>query len=150
MLRAQFLARGSEVGVLGDPPEASLPGEIRPSREFYDYEDKYVTDGAELLVPAPLSASETAEVQRLAVGAFEAVRAEAMARVDFFYEEGGRGFVVNEVNTIPGFTPISMYPKVWAASGVSYAELVDRLVELALQRHARRALRVGRRRELEP
>ena len=141
--------REIEVGVLGErPPQASVPGEIRPSREFYDYEDKYLVDGAELLVPAPLSAAETAEVQGLALAAFAAVRAEAMARVDFFYEEGGRGFLVNEVNTIPGFTPISMYPKVWEASGVSYAELVDRLVELALDRHARRSDRIGRRREL--
>jgi len=141
--------REIEVGVLGDPPEASVPGEIRPSREFYDYDDKYLTEGAELLVPAPLSAEARAEVRGLAVAAFQAVRAEAMARVDFFYEEGGRGFLVNEVNTIPGFTPISMYPKLWEASGVPYAELVDRLVKLALERHARRESRVGRRRELE-
>src|SRR5207245_1123891 len=98
--------RGREIecGVLGDhPPRASVPGEIVPGREFYDYEDKYLDDGAQLLVPAPLSAQETAEVQGLALAAFAAVRAEAMARVDFFYEEGGRGFLVNEVNTIPGF-----------------------------------------------
>jgi D-alanine-D-alanine ligase len=142
--------REIEVGVLGDqPPQASLPGEIRPSRDFYDYEDKYLEEGAALLVPAPLTAAETADVQALALAAFAAVRAEAMARVDFFYEEGGRGFLVNEVNTIPGFTPISMYPKVWEASGVSYAELVDRLVQLALDRHARRSARIGRRRQLE-
>jgi len=138
--------REIECGVLGDPPEASLPGEIRPSREFYDYEDKYLVDGAALLVPALLSAAEVAEVQRLALAAFGAVRAEAMARVDFFYEEGGRGFLLNEVNTIPGFTPISMYPKMWEASGVPYAELIDRLVQLAVDRHARRSNRVGRRR----
>src|SRR5207245_6180973 len=99
--------REIEVGVLGDPPEASLPGEIRPSREFYDYEDKYVTDGAELLVPAPLSAAETAEVQRLALGAFHAVRAEAMARVEFFYDDGGGRFVVSELDTIRVFSTIS-------------------------------------------
>ena len=142
--------REIECGVLGDPPEASLPGEIRPSREFYDYEDKYLVDGAALLVPAPLSAAEISEVQRLALSAFAAVRAEAIARVDFFYEEGGRGFLLNEVNTIPGFTPISMYPKMWEASGVPYAELIDRLVELAVARHARRSNRIGRRRELDP
>ena len=142
--------REVECGVLGDnPPEASVPGEIRPSREFYDYEDKYLVEGAALLVPAPISDEATAEVRRLAVAAFRAVRAEAMARVDFFYEEGDRGFLVNEVNTIPGFTPISMYPKLWEASGVTYPELIDRLVRLALERHARRASRVGRRRELE-
>src|SRR4051812_33145295 len=138
--------REIECGVLGDPPEASVPGEIRPSREFYDYEDKYLVDGAELLVPAPLSGDQTQEGQRLAVAAFAAVEAEAMARVDFFYEEGGRGFLLNEVNTIPGFTPISMYPKMWEASDVPYAELIDRLVQLAVDRHARRSNRVGRRR----
>jgi D-alanine-D-alanine ligase len=139
--------RGREIecGVLGDnPPEPSVPGEIRPSREFYDYEDKYVGSGAELLVPAPLPHAAAAEVQRLAVLAFGAVRAEGMARVDFFYEEDGRGLLVNEVNTIPGFTPISMYPRMWQASGVPYPELVDRLVDLALERHARRAGRIGR------
>jgi|SRR5581483_6884340 len=141
--------REIECGVLGDPPEASVPGEIRPSREFYDYDDKYLVDGAALLVPAPLSAEEVATVQRLAVAAFVAVEAEAMARVDFFYEEGGRGFLLNEVNTIPGFTPISMYPKMWEASGVPYAELIDRLVQLAVDRHARRSSRIGRRRELD-
>jgi D-alanine-D-alanine ligase len=139
--------REIECGVLGDPPEPSLPGEIRPSREFYDYEDKYLVDGAELLVPAPLSPDEADQVRRLALDAFAAVRAEAMARVDFFFEEGGRGFLLNEVNTIPGFTPISMYPKMWEASGVPYAELIDRLVQLAVDRHARRSSRIGRRRE---
>jgi D-alanine-D-alanine ligase len=142
--------REIEVAVLGDhPARASVPGEIRPSREFYDYEDKYLGEGAEVLVPAPLSDAEVAEVQGLALAAFAAVRAEAMARVDFFYEEGGRGFLLNEVNTIPGFTPISVYPKAWAASGVPYAELLDRLVQLALDRHARRSAHIGRRRELE-
>jgi D-alanine-D-alanine ligase len=143
-----IVGREIECGVLGEPPEASLPGEIRPSREFYDYEDKYLVDGAALLVPAPLSASETATVQRMALAAFAAVEAEAMARVDFFYEEGGRGFLLNEVNTIPGFTPISMYPKMWEASGVPYAELIDRLIQLAVDRHARRSSRIGRRRGL--
>ena len=137
--------REIECGVLGDnPPEASVPGEVRPSREFYDYEDKYVDGKAELLVPAPLPHAAAADVQRLAVLAFAAVRAEGMARVDFFYEEDGRGLLVNEVNTIPGFTPISMYPRMWQASGVPYPELVDRLVTLAVERHARRAGRVGR------
>ncbi|MBV8385555.1 MAG: D-alanine--D-alanine ligase [Acidimicrobiia bacterium] len=145
-----IVGREIEVGVLGDPPEASVPGEIRPSRDFYDYEDKYLVDGAELLVPAPLSTDETATVRGLGISAFSAVRAEAMARVDFFYEEGGRGFLLNEVNTIPGFTPISMYPKVWEASGVPYAELIDRLVQLAVDRHGRRSSRIGRRRELGP
>jgi len=140
--------REIEVGVLGEPPEASVASEVRPGREFYDYEDKYLGDSAELLVPAPLSDEESAEVRRLALAAFVAVEAEAMARVDFFYEEGGRGFLLNEVNTIPGFTPISQYPKMWAATGVPYAELIDRLVRLAIDRHARRSSRIGRRREL--
>jgi D-alanine-D-alanine ligase len=137
--------REIECGVLGDlEPEASVPGEVRPSREFYDYEDKYVDGKAELLVPAPLAEEVVAEVQRLSLAAFRAVRAEGMARVDFFYEEGGRGLLINEVNTIPGFTPISMYPRMWEASGVPYPALVDRLVQLALERHARRQGRLGR------
>ena len=144
LVEEAITGREIECGVLGEPPEASLPGEIRPSREFYDYDDKYLVDGAELLVPAPLSARETADVQDLALAAFAAVEAEAMARVDFFYEDGGRGFLLNEVNTIPGFTPISMYPKMWEASGVPYAELIDRLVDLAVARHARRSNRIGR------
>lgn len=139
--------REIECGVLGDlEPEASLPGEVVPSREFYDYEDKYVDGAAELLVPAPLPPEVTEEVRRLAVATFRAVRAEGMARVDFFYEADGRGLLVNEVNTIPGFTPISMYPRMWEASGVPYPALLDRLVQLALDRQARRAGRVGRER----
>jgi len=140
-----IVGREIECGVLGDrAPDASLPGEVRPSRDFYDYEDKYEAGAAELLVPAPLSDAQTDEVRRLAVAAFQAVRAQGMARVDFFFEEGGRGWLVNEVNTIPGFTPISMYPRMWEASGVPYATLLDRLVDLALDRHARRAGRIGR------
>jgi len=140
-----IVGREIECGVLGDrPPLASVPGEVRPSREFYDYEDKYVDGLAQLLVPAPLPDSVAGEVRAQAVAAFAAVRAEAMARVDFFWEEGGRGLIVNEVNTIPGFTPISMYPRMWEASGVAYSDLVDRLVALALERHTRQAGRVGR------
>jgi D-alanine-D-alanine ligase len=139
--------REIEVAVLGDaPPEASKPGEIIPSAEFYTYADKYEDGAADLLVPAPLDDVRTAEVRALAVRAFDAVRGEAMARVDFFFEEHGRGFLVNEVNTIPGFTPISMYPRLWEATGVPYPELLDRLIDLALARHARRAARAGRQR----
>jgi D-alanine-D-alanine ligase len=131
--------REIEVGVLGnEAPRASVPGEIVPGHEFYDYEDKYLEDGAQLLVPAPLPAEVAAEVRALAITVFSALRCEGMARVDFFYEEGGRGFLCNEVNTIPGFTPISMYPKLWEASGLAYSELIDELVRLALARHARR------------
>lgn len=145
IIEEAIVGREIECGVLGDlAPEASVPGEVRPSRDFYDYEDKYEAGAAGLLVPAPLTDEQTADVQRLAVAAFRAVRAEGMARVDFFLEEGGRGLLVNEVNTIPGFTPISMYPRMWEASGVPYAELLDRLVQYAIDRHDRRAGRVGR------
>ena len=136
-------AREIEVAVLGnDEPEASLPGEIVPGAEFYDYADKY-QDGAELLVPAPLDADEVAACRRLAIAAYQALRVDGLARVDFFYEDGregrgGRGWLVSELNTMPGFTPISMYPKLWAESGLPYPQLIDRLVELALERHARR------------
>jgi D-alanine-D-alanine ligase len=137
--------REIECAVLGNlHPRASVPGEIRPKAEFYDYDEKYVNDTADLLVPAPLTPTEVDTVQRLAVAAFKALRCEGMARVDFFYEECGRGFLVNELNTIPGFTPISMYPKMWQASGLSYQQLVDELVQLALERHRRRRRRTDR------
>jgi D-alanine-D-alanine ligase len=140
--------REIEVAVLGDdPPETSVPGEIVPGAEFYDYADKYEDGAAELLIPSPLDAARTTEVRDLAARAFEACRLEAMARVDCFYDET-HGFLVNEVNTIPGFTPISMYPRLWEASGVSYARLLDRLVELAFARHARRTARAGRQRDV--
>ena len=131
--------REIEVAVLGGlDPQASPPGEIVPGAEFYDYEDKYITDGAQLLVPAPLSTADADEVRRLALDVFRALRCDGLAHVDFFFEEGGRGFLCNEANTMPGFTPISMFPKLWQAAGVSYAELIDRLIDLALERHARR------------
>ena len=137
--------REIEVAVLGnESPRASVPGEIVPSHEFYDYEDKYIGDGAQLLVPAPLSAAEVAEVQQLAIKIYRALRSDGMARVDFFYEKGKRGFLCNEINTIPGFTPISMYPKLWQASGVTYAELLDELIALALARHAKRRNKTSR------
>lgn len=137
--------REIEVSVLGNlDPRASVPGEIVPSREFYDYEDKYVLDGATLRVPAPLPADEAESVRDLAIRAYRALRCEGMARVDFLYEEDGRGFLCNEINTIPGFTPISMYPKLWQASGISYGELIDELVALALESHARRPRTTGR------
>jgi D-alanine-D-alanine ligase len=138
--------REIEVGILGDDPAvASLPGEVVPAADFYDYADKYEDGKAELRAPAPLSAEQTAEVQQLAVRAFEACRGEAMARVDFFLRDDGV-FVVNEVNTIPGFTPISMYPRLWEVSGVPYAELLDRLIDLAIARAQRRVGRRGRQR----
>ena len=131
--------REIEVAVLGGiAPMASGPGEIIPGDEFYSYEDKYVTDGAQLLIPAPLSSSDTDRVRSLAVDVFKVLRCDGLARVDFFFEEGGRGFLCNEANTMPGFTPISMFPKLWQAAGVSYPELIDRLVELAIGRRSRR------------
>ena len=139
------VGREIEVAVLGGiDPAASVAGEIVPGNEFYDYEDKYVTDGANLLVPAPLTPTQSDEVRALAVRIFGILRGDGLARVDFFFEEDGRGFLCNEINTMPGFTPISMYPKLWQASGVPYPELIDRLVDLARQRHARRRRNTSR------
>ena len=129
--------RELECSVLGNAaPRASVPGEIRPGADFYSYEAKYLDDTAELLVPAPLTGEQTREVQRLAVAAFQAVEASGLARVDFFLEDSTRRIVLNEINTMPGFTSISMYPKLWEASGLGYADLIDRLIELAKERHA--------------
>ena len=130
--------REIECSVLGNrDPIVSVAGEILPGADFYDYEDKY-DDGAELLIPAPLSDDELAAMQTIARKAFLALRCEGLARADFFYQPDGRGWLVNELNTMPGFTPISMYPKMWAASGLEYPDLIDRLVELAVERHDRR------------
>ncbi len=136
--------REIEVAVLGNevgtaPPRASVPGEIVPGSEFYDYADKYASDTAELVIPARLDAAEVRAVTDLALEAYRALRCDGMARVDFFYEPEGRGFLLNEINTIPGFTPLSMYPKLWEASGLPYAALIDQLVDLALERHGRRS-----------
>jgi len=154
LVEEAIVGREVEVGILGDdPPLASVPGEIVPGDDFYSYADKYEADDADLLVPAPLTEDQTAQVRTLAVRAFEACRGEAMARVDFLFEEErsdgapARGFLVNEVNTIPGFTEISMYPRLWQASGVSFGELLDRLITLARARHERRARRAGRQRD---
>ena len=134
------VGREIECAVLGNlHPRASVPGEIEPGADFYDYEDKYFAGTAKLHIPAALDPDVTAELQALAVKAYRALRCEGMARVDFFYEDPGRGLLVNEINTIPGFTPISMYPQMWKASGLSYASLIDELVALALERHERQA-----------
>jgi D-alanine-D-alanine ligase len=131
--------RELEIGVLGWPElRVSVPGEIRPSRDFYDFEDKYLEGAAGLEVPARLPDEVAQEMGRLAIAACEAMRVDCMARVDFFFEQGGRGLLINEVNTIPGFTPISMYPRMWAATGVSYPALIDALVQQALRRADRR------------
>ncbi len=129
--------RELECSVLGnDDPQASIPGEIKPGADFYSYEAKYLDDTAELLIPAPLTDEQTREVQRLAVAAFQAVEASGLARVDLFLEDSSRLLMLNEINTMPGFTSISMYPKLWQASGMGYADLIDRLIELAKERHA--------------
>jgi D-alanine-D-alanine ligase len=133
-------AREIECSVLGnDRVQVSLPGEIIPSREFYDYEAKYLDDASELLIPAPLEAEQVELVRQLALRAYRALDCAGMARVDFLLERRSETFYVSEVNTIPGFTPISMYPKLWEATGLSYPHLLSRLVELALERHRERA-----------
>jgi len=145
LIEEAVTAREIECAVLGNlSPRASVMGEIVPKAEFYDYDDKYSGDGAELRIPAPIPAEVSDAARALAVRAFEAVRAEGFARVDFFYEEDGRGLLLNEVNTIPGFTPYSMYPQLWAATGLAYADLIDELVRLAIERHERRGARRGR------
>jgi len=129
--------REIECSVLGnDEPIASVPGEIIPSREFYDYLAKYVDEGSRLIIPAPISPETTEEIRRIAVAAFKAIDCAGMARVDFFLERSSGKVYLNEINTIPGFTQISMYPKLWEASGLPYPRLIDRLIELALERHA--------------
>ena len=135
--------REIEVSVLGnDAPEASVPGEILPGREWYDYEAKYTDGVAKVLIPAPLSAELVAEFQRLAVAAFRAIDAAGLARVDFFLDHDDRIWV-NEINTIPGFTRFSAYPRLWEASGLPYPALVDRLIALALERQARKRRLAG-------
>jgi D-alanine-D-alanine ligase len=138
-------AREIEVSVLGnDAPMASLPGEIIPqSADFYDYKAKYVdANGARLMIPAELGAEQTAEIQRLAVLAFQAIDGAGLGRVDFFLERETNKLLLNEINTMPGFTSISMYPKLWEASGVGYGELIDRLIELAFERHQEKSRNV--------
>ena len=129
-------AREIEISVLGnDEVIASVPGEIIPGAEFYDYSAKYLDDTSQLLIPAPLSPELTAEVQEVAMRAFRAIDGSGLARVDFLLDDRSGLLYLNELNTMPGFTRISMYPKLWEASGISYAELVDRLVQLALERY---------------
>jgi len=136
-------ARDIEVSVLGnDDPIASLPGEIVPSREFYDYESKYIDTGGQaskLMIPAPISSEMTERVRDLAVQVYKAIDCAGMARADFLLSGETDELYINEVNTIPGFTSISMYPKLWEASGIPYPELLDRLIELALERYRDKA-----------
>jgi len=140
-----LFAREIEVSVLGnEDPRASVPGEIIPSREFYSYEAKYIDDLSELLIPAPIPPEVARRVQQLAIKAYSAIDCAGMARVDFLLERRGQTgdqigeLYLNELNTIPGFTKISMYPKLWDASGLAYPALVDRLIELALERKSER------------
>src|SRR3989441_8545097 len=129
-------AREIECSVLGnDKPEASLPGEVVPGKEFYDYAAKYLDEGSELIIPAKLTKAETRKVQQLAIGAFKAVDCSGLARLDFLMDPKTRKIYVNEINTMPGFTAISMYPKLWAASGISYPDLIGRLIQLGIERH---------------
>jgi D-alanine-D-alanine ligase len=129
-------AREIECSVLGnDAPVASLPGEIVPVKEFYDYNAKYLDEGSQLIIPAKLTKSETKKVQELAVRAFKAVDCSGLARVDFLMDPKTHKIYLNEINTMPGFTAISMYPKLWAASGLAYPDLIDRLIQLGIERH---------------
>jgi D-alanine-D-alanine ligase len=134
-------ARELEVAVLGnDDPKASVVGEIIPGKEFYNYEDKYLSEGSVPVIPAKLTAAESRQIRAMAVAAFKACDLAGLARVDFLMEpDGKRRIYLNEVNTLPGFTSISMYPKLWQATGIPYTELITLLIELALERHAERA-----------
>jgi D-alanine-D-alanine ligase len=130
-------AREIECSVLGnDDPTASVPGEIVPMKEFYDYNAKYLDEGSELIIPAKLTKIETKKVQELAVRSFKAVDCSGLARVDFLMDPLTRKLYLNEINTMPGFTAISMYPKLWAASGLEYSDLIDQLIQLGIERHA--------------
>jgi D-alanine-D-alanine ligase len=133
-------AREIEVSVLGnDDPKASVPGEIIPHREYYDYTAKYLEEGTRLEIPAKLTRAQAKKIQEYAIRAFRAIDGTGMARADFFVDKKTSRIFINELNTIPGFTSISMYPKMWEASGISYKELIDRLIQLALERHAEKA-----------
>src|SRR5882762_6039056 len=130
-------AREIECSVLGnDKPAASVAGEIVPGKEFYDYTAKYLDEGSQLIIPAKLSKAETKKIQQLAISAFKAVDCSGLARVDFLLDPKNRKIYLNEINTMPGFTAISMYPKLWSASGLEYADLIDRLIQLGIERHA--------------
>ena len=140
--RAAEDCREVEVSVLGnDDPQASIPGEIVPSNDFYDYEAKYLSDESELIIPARISEAAAEQVRQMAVAVFQAVDASGLARVDFFVHKETEAVWVNEINTMPGFTRISMYPKLWEATGLPYPELIHRLIQLGLERHERRRRR---------
>ena len=136
IVEAGVTAREIECAVLGnDSPQASVVGEITYSSDFYDYETKYTEGLAQWLIPAPIPDTVAARIQEMSLQAFKAVDAAGLARVDFFYVEATGEVLINEINTLPGFTATSMYPQMWAATGISFPELVDRLIQLALERH---------------
>ena len=140
LVERAMVAREIEVSVLGNhDPKASIPGEIVPHREFYDYAAKYLEEGTQLLIPAELKAAQVEKIQKMAIDAFRVLELSGMARVDFFLEKTGGKIFLNEVNTIPGFTSISMYPKLWEASGIPFRELIDKLIDLALEQHREKA-----------
>jgi D-alanine-D-alanine ligase len=140
LVEAAVDAREIEVAVLGnDEPEASVCGEIRSHRAFYDYEAKYHDNSTELFIPADLEPGESEQLRAMAIAAFRALDGEGMARVDFLFDRNTRRAYVNELNSLPGFTSVSMYPKLWEASGLPYPQLLDRLIELAIERHDRRS-----------
>jgi len=140
LVERAMVAREIEVSVLGNSdPKASIPGEIVPHREFYDYAAKYLEEGTQLLIPAKLAPGQVKKIQKIAIDAFRVLELSGMARVDFFLEKKGGKIFLNEVNTIPGFTSISMYPKLWEASGIPFRELIDKLIELALEQHREKA-----------
>lgn len=140
LVEQALVAREIEVSVLGNhEPKASVPGEIVPHREFYDYTAKYLEEGTQLVIPAELKPAQVTKIQTLAVEAFRVLELAGMARVDFFLEKKGSKVFLNEVNTIPGFTSISMYPKLWEASGIPFRELIDKLIQLALEMQRERA-----------
>jgi D-alanine-D-alanine ligase len=139
MVERTIHGREIELSVLGnEDPKASIPGEIIPHREFYDYAAKYLEEGTRLLIPAKLTKAQVKKFQELAVKAFRTLECLGMARVDFFLENRTGRMLLNEINTIPGFTSISMYPKLWEATGLPYRALLDRLIELALAQHRER------------
>jgi D-alanine-D-alanine ligase len=138
-------AREIEVSVLGnEDPQASVPGEVVPGDEFYSYRAKYIDDTSELHIPADMDEASAEEARRMAIEAYKAIDGAGMARVDFLMERDSGELYLNEINTIPGFTKISMYPKLWEASGLPYSELLDRLVDLAIERHEQKGNLVRR------
>jgi D-alanine-D-alanine ligase len=140
LVEKAITGREIEVSVLGNhDPQASVPGEIVPHREFYDYTAKYLEDGTRLVIPADLKPAQIKKFQSMAIEAFRTLELCGMARVDFFLEKAGGKILFSEANTIPGFTSISMYPKLWEASGIGFRELIDKLIELALEMHREKA-----------